>query len=478
MRDSGANGVLLELQKRYVNGYSPGDTFAALLHVRPALDPSGAKGLHHEAVFDVEHHLDEITTEFKGIERVDTSWVSKSYRKHVTQINSDPRRVQRCVVEGKFRAGTRGDFGEDACRVFLIRFTIPDWIPPTFSGIVARYSYYIDISVKYTVLGLDERPSEQIVKLRDILHVWPHPLTESELQGTASAFRGSKVTARLHDANEEHSCVEIKCWEVAFGTTIDDAVENVELLRQESQISTPYSPAYQGERLSRTTSLDTRHDPSPSEMLKKRLFEKYQGPSPEDMQEMLVKVLPEPTENAELVRNDSGSKSPLSNPISERRRRYFDGLSESASNFRLRIEDIIFARIHLHSSGDQEPLSPGKSLVGTIEFTENPSLIRCLKYVVALEIEEQIDEDWISKGKSASLGGRLHQTVEESIHLSPDTVSSCFYFTLPANATPDFKTDLMSLRWGLRFYFYMTIRNQKSVKTLEWKIPLKIRPPM
>ena len=467
MEIPGVTGLVLELQKSCMNGYFPGDTFAALLHVTCGREGSGG--------FDDGFHLDEITTEFKGVERVDTSWVSKEYRKNVKQINNDSRRVQRCVVKGNLRAAARGDLGEDACRVFLIRFTIPDWVPPSFNGIVARYSYQLDISVKYAMLGIEKSSDGHVVRLRESIYVWPRVSQGPMILGDVSAFQESQTTARFLDTFDDD--LEIKCWEVGFGTTIEDAVENVEMLHQES-LSTPYSPAYQGERLSRTASLDTRPDPSPGDILKKRLFDKYQSAPVDGMKEMLIQVLPEPTENAEIVRHESGSKSPLSNAISQQRRRYFDGLSESSSNFRLRIEDIIFAKIHLHSSGEQEPLCPGKSVVGTIEFTESPTLVRCVKYAVALEVEEQIEEEWISKGKSASLGGRLHQTVEESVHLSPDTVSSCFYFTLPPNATPDFRSDLISLQWGLRFYFYMTIRNQKTIKTLEWKIPLKIQPPM
>jgi len=467
MGTAGNKGLVLELQRSCMNGYFPGDTFAGLLHVAPERNESVG--------FDADYHLEEITTEFKGIERVDTSWVSKEYRKNVKQLNKDSRRVQRCVVEGALRAGARGNFGEDACRVFLIRFSIPEWIPPSFSGVVARYSYQLDISVKFAIAGPDNRSNGHTVSLRESIHVWPPASPDPCLLGDASVFAQTETTATFLDTFGDD--IEIKCWEVGFGTTIDDLVENVEMLQQES-LSTPYSPAYQGERLSRTASLDTRPNLSPGDVLKKRLFDKYQDTtSAVDRRDMVVHILPEPTENAEIVRQESGSKSPLINPKSEQRQRYFDGLPESSSSFRLRIEDIVFARIHLHSSGEQEPLCPGKSVVGTIEFTESPDVVRCVKYAVALEIEEQIENEWISKGKSAALGGRLHQTVEESVHISPDTVSTCFYVTLPPNATPDFRSDLMSLQWGLRFYFYMTIRNQKSIKTLEWKIPLKIRPP-
>lgn len=459
--------MVLDLQTSSMNGYFPGDTFTALLHVTP-----GRGGGFH-----VTHHLEEITTEFMGIERIDTSWVSKEYRKSVQKRNKDSRRIQRCVVEGKLRAGARGDFGEDACRVFLLRFLIPDWIPPSFSGIVARYSYQIDITVKYGVVGPEESSSGHVATFRDSIRVWPHQSPEYCMLGDVSAFRGSSSTAMFLDTMEDTNCIEIKCWEVGFGTTIEDAVENVELLKQESNLSTPYSPAYQGERLSRTASLDTRADTTPGNMLKKRLFDKYQDASARSsMKEMLVQVLPEPTaeQHADIV----GPKSPLMHAASHQRMEYFDGLPNSSSSFRLRIEDLVFARIHLHSSGDQEPLCPGKSLLGTIEFTESPTMVRCVKYVVALEIEELIQKEWISKGKSAALGGRLRQTVEESVHLCPDTVSSCFYFTLPPNASPDFSTDLITLQWGLRFYFYMTVRNERSIKTLEWKIPLKIQPPV
>eukprot|EP00889_Picochlorum_renovo_P000284 jgi/Picre1/27314/NNA_000283.t1 len=128
----GTRGLFLEICQGS-QGYMPGDAVSALLYV----DPS--------AVAENSYMLDQVLVHVEGIERVDTSWVSKEYRAGDAKLNTDSRRIQRPVVRGDLRAAARGGFGEGARRVFLLRFTLPEWLPPTFRGIVARYSYMMNI---------------------------------------------------------------------------------------------------------------------------------------------------------------------------------------------------------------------------------------------------------------------------------------------------------------------------------------------
>ena len=87
--------------------YRPGETVTALLHASTSLPQ------------DVE--LQEVEVLFTGIERVDTSWVSPSYRMDVPAINTDRRRVQRHIVLSKLQAATQGNFSDSNLRRFLFR---------------------------------------------------------------------------------------------------------------------------------------------------------------------------------------------------------------------------------------------------------------------------------------------------------------------------------------------------------------------
>jgi len=279
----------------------------------------------------------------------------------------------------------------------------------------------------------------------------------------------------VRDGSERDRSVKITCWEVGAGTTIDDAIVHVESLKIESQNSTPYSPAYQGERLSRSSSLDTKAakgldvDASPADLLKRKLFLTPHDKS-WDRGKRVVSVIPESDGE---VQNTNTPGVTTANPGTS-----FDGVSGSVS-FKLRVEDKSFATIHIYSSQNiEDKLAPGKSIIGTIEFPESPSLIRCLKYVVALELDEMIAEQWRAKGKSAASGGVVSHTVDETVQVSTDTLSSYFMFSLPSDSTPNFSTELITLGYGLRFYFYIKVNDEINIKTVEWKIPLNVHCPV
>ena len=482
MSKNKTRAVVLDLcQNSY--GYLPGETVTALLQVSGYREPIRSADSDLSSLETIS--LDDVIVECVGVERVDTSWVSKEYRKGVASLTTDSRRVQRHVIHGKLRAATEGGFGDQDCRVFVVRFDLPEWIPPTFKGMTVRYTYFVDVSVGYMFDGQNFTET-----LRQSIHVWPKiqnsdfhdnisdPVIPKSLFSVGVPTTHGMTATHYNDKSDRHRSVKITCWEVGAGTTIDDAIVHVESLKLESQNSTPYSPAYQGERLSRSSSLDTKAvkgldvDSSPADFLKKKLFSTPNDKS-WDHRKRVVSVIPE-SDGAE-VKNPiaSGTGVTTAKPST-----FFDGVSGSVS-FKLRVEDRPLATIHIHSSQYiDDDLAPGKSIIGTIEFPETPSSIRCLKYVVALELDETIAEQWRAKGKSAASGGVVSQTVDETVQLSADTVSSYFMFSLPSDSTPNFSTDLITLRYGLRFYFYIKVSDEINIKMVEWKIPLKVHCPL
>lgn len=88
----------------------PGEVVHALLHVDCTPAAGGAA------------QLLELHVEVTGVERVDTGWVSPTYRRGVPALNSDRRRVQRAIVRSQLRAACQADVGDaSGRRLFVMR---------------------------------------------------------------------------------------------------------------------------------------------------------------------------------------------------------------------------------------------------------------------------------------------------------------------------------------------------------------------
>lgn len=246
--------------------YKPGETVTALL--------TASTSQPH----DIEFQDMEIS--FTGIERIDTSWISPLYRKNIPAINTDKRRIQRHVVKASLQAATQGDFTDlSTSRRFLIRLTLPQWLPPTYKGIAVRYWYYLEAKIHYsdrrepptsTSSKKVEQPTASssfpasfhaITRLP--LLIWPSRDTVTKLPSSLSAvlsFNGSKAdrfdgmldntnnqnrnaNASIGTANTKTGTIDgydndvfpsslpeefiMKCWEVGAGTTLEDAVGHI-----------------------------------------------------------------------------------------------------------------------------------------------------------------------------------------------------------------------------------------------------------
>eukprot|EP00890_Picochlorum_soloecismus_P006527 jgi/Picsp_1/69/NSC_00069-R1_retrograde golgi transport protein rgp1 homolog len=503
--------------------YYPGETVTALLRISPnrgiSHDLSNANGSKKS---DLDVHLSEIRVQLGGMERVDTSWVDKRYREHVKPTNSDARRVQRFIVRGSLRAATQGSLqsqGEkgggwysesgvdEEERVFLLRFLLPEWLPPTFrGGMLVKYWYYIDVTVGYRLVCREGKSVEQReAHVKQNVHVWPWCgsanaaaallgtlVVEENGEGNSNTIntrkqqleqkKSSKNRMIRSSSREDYSkdddsvaSVGIKCWEVGSGTVIEDAIHHVETLDMDSKSSTPYSSTPQGHRLSRTTSLEkggssvVGHEGKSlhADIAEALMVKKKQGG--------LISVIPESKINDLEKIGGLDMKSPFEG-YSGGDEKMYDG-TQGAASFRLRLQDKELATIHLHpSSALLEEIVPGSTVMGTIEFNTSDE-VKCLKYSVSLEFEEQIHERWRASGKSSATSGAVHQSIDEIVQLTAETSSCYFLFSVPRDATPSFSTELLSLRWGLRFCFHAMVGEEKQLKSVEWHTPLKVSVP-
>eukprot|EP00887_Chlorella_sp_A99_P002645 scaffold6.g2645.t1 len=129
-------------------GFRPGETVTALLQASTS-QPDGVE-------------LQEVEIHVTGLERVDSSWVSPAYRKDAPAVNSDRRKVQRLVIHSRLQAATQGAFSDSSLRRFIIRFALPNWLPPTFRGTAVRYSYTLQASVTYRELDVGELAAAEL----------------------------------------------------------------------------------------------------------------------------------------------------------------------------------------------------------------------------------------------------------------------------------------------------------------------------
>lgn len=504
--------------------YYPGETVTALLRISPnraaMYDTSSTQGGREKSDLDVQ--LSEIRVQLGGMERVDTSWVDKRYREHVKATNSDVRRVQRYVVRGSLRAATQGGLQssgekgggwysesgtEEEERVFLLRFALPEWLPPTFrGGTLVKYWYYIDVVVGYRLVCREGNSVERgEARVKQSVHVWPwcgSANAAAALLGTLvmeenGEGHSNKANSKNHELEQKKSSknrmkrspsredyvgkddsvatVGIKCWEVGSGTVIEDAIHHVETLDTESKPSTPYSSTPQGHRLSRTTSLEKGGSTGLGHEGKSLHADLAEALMVKKKQGGLISVIPESKINDLEKISGTDMKSPFQGH-SDGDEKMYDG-TQGIASFRLRLQDKELASIHLHpSSALLEEIVPGSNIMGTIEFNTSNE-VKCLKYSVSLEFEEQIHERWRASGKSSATDGAVHQSIDEIVQLTAETSSCCFLFSVPRDATPSFSTELLSLRWGLRFCFHAMVLGEKQLKTVEWHTPLKISVP-
>ena len=75
------------------------------------------------------------------------------------------------------------------------------------------------------------------------------------------------------------------------------------------------------------------------------------------------------------------------------------------------------------------------------------------------------------------------QVYDEHQELTPDTILTHFLFSLPIDAPPSFATQLVSLRWVLRFEFTAAYQSSSSwlgsrkPDQISWMLPIHVHVP-
>lgn len=127
----------------------------------------------------------------------------------------------------------------------------------------------------------------------------------------------------------------------------------------------------------------------------------------------------------------------------------------------------------------------GEDIVGTFDFSN--ATVSCVQVSVSLQSEEHVSEDY-KRGKIAAptlISYNKHHEMCLGLKYSH------LVLPIPLHVTPDFVTDLVTLKWRLHFEFVTTPKlvempNENTiswhgpstldVETMIWDLPLHIHP--
>lgn len=127
----------------------------------------------------------------------------------------------------------------------------------------------------------------------------------------------------------------------------------------------------------------------------------------------------------------------------------------------------------------------GEDIVGTFDFTN--ATVSCSQVSVALQSEERVSESYRRGKGSSSSSSSYNKHHEVCLGLK----YSQLVLPIPLHVTPDFTTDLVTLKWRLHFEFVTTVKmaempNERTVnwqgpssldvETMIWDLPLHIHP--
>ncbi|KAK9827403.1 hypothetical protein WJX81_008568 [Elliptochloris bilobata] len=164
----------------------------------------------------------------------------------------------------------------------------------------------------------------------------------------------------------------------------------------------------------------------------------------------------------------------------------------SLRSYNLRMGDSALVRVALHAPPDV-PLALGALLAGTLDFRSSqeaaaadPASPRCVQVAVLLETEECVHERWRTTPPARAHAAAIRKVWGEHAEVTADLVLSHFLFSLPLDAPPSFATQLVSLRWLLRFELTTSVAvpaggwlsgGTRAPEKISWALPILVRPP-
>eukprot|EP01121_Diplochlamys_sp_Union-15-3_P015846 TRINITY_DN5300_c0_g1_i1.p1 TRINITY_DN5300_c0_g1~~TRINITY_DN5300_c0_g1_i1.p1 ORF type:complete len:412 (-),score=55.19 TRINITY_DN5300_c0_g1_i1:30-1118(-) len=126
----------------------------------------------------------------------------------------------------------------------------------------------------------------------------------------------------------------------------------------------------------------------------------------------------------------------------------------------------------------------GDVIKGTFDFAEN--VIPCYQISALLQIEEEIEPKAANTIRSQHTVKRIVNQVHECTH---ETKKTHFTFHIPIDATQSLQTELVNVRWSLRFEFITSVSwndrkgelnvdfTPRGSEILNWSLPIRVLVP-
>ncbi|KAL6776017.1 hypothetical protein ACKKBG_A19460 [Auxenochlorella protothecoides x Auxenochlorella symbiontica] len=383
--------------------------------------------------------LIEVDISLVGVERVDTAYVSRDWRAGVPPLNTDPRRIQRHLLQSGLCAACQTDLANPELRRFVIQSRLPSWLPPTYMGTALRVAYQLSAIIRYRDASSAHESSFAASPLSPpgvspAQAVLQHAVRAAVVVLPGPGSGGRAVLRAL--LSPRLAQPTMRCWEVGAGTDLTQALDHLDALaRQEPEPEAGSDDEGGGGARMSAGEEDAAH-PLPSE-----------------------------------DKAASGGEVP-----------------DPARTFALRLGDRPLARVTLLPRG-VEPgpgpggkFIPGDTLCVLVELEQRGSL-RCMQVEAALEAEEALAPGWRAGGRAwpAPL------IVAEAREAVPHAASVGLQLALPRGATPSFCTPLCTLGWALRFVFTAVGQSpmrdpgstpwRGATEKLTWRLPILVVAP-
>eukprot|EP00164_Ancoracysta_twista_P001823 GFYU01002395.1.p1 GENE.GFYU01002395.1~~GFYU01002395.1.p1 ORF type:complete len:399 (+),score=79.78 GFYU01002395.1:107-1303(+) len=167
----------------------------------------------------------------------------------------------------------------------------------------------------------------------------------------------------------------------------------------------------------------------------------------------------EVTADMEAQENDDTNKWMVSEEFYERH--------QQPHFFNISLSDDHIVRICLNKSAYRL----GELVCGSFDFTKRSAI--CHGLSVKLEVEEEIDEA-AARGATRVFRTVINEHYEYTRHISKTN----FSFFIPIHGPAEFATDLVKLRWCLRFDFVVEFTSETGdthrTETLQWCTPIRV----
>eukprot|EP00798_Chlamydomonas_sp_ICE-L_P012922 gene12922-5951_t len=489
----------------------------------------------------------QLSFQASGFERTDPSWISKLYKPEFKAEKSESRRRVRTVFSTERTTLLDSSVvPHRAAQEFHLRLKLPAVLPPSFRGNSVRFSYIIKVKAVYELPDGSGLPAVYETITTSNFLVWPSaaPRTAPSIQnnGRPQSMGGSAIASTSssqpgapaggaapsppppHESQASSGGAPPSSPPAAANPSDDDNTALIEYRLQQTGVRVRFQEV-PPEELTMALINSEAVAASPLQFHHTNQLAGTHTPRGNTVHPLLPNSLPEASGRLPVAEAESFIDAAVGIPPALLGHKHSGALTPmEQSVLRLSLQPPL-----------EGPLQPGATFGCLLDFrglskskdSSSPPMC-CHQLLVLLETEEVVAAEYRSKGaNSVQAGGGVtrklyceHQLlvlleteevvaaeyrskgansvqagggVTRKLHcehqeISTDVSISNFVFTIPASATPSFRTPLVSLRWVLRFELSVGPQLQvpsaggqrggQAMQQLVWTLPLLVVAPV